>query len=239
MGSHADIPPADAILCEECGYNLNGASGRCPECGAALERSTASGRTVTDWEAAPSPVSWLHSRHAALWHPSRFAQTMMARAPRGRSFVFALLEFSITAAWLVMAAVQHLGVLSGRGVAMPPSFLEAADSWPLLLLAWLLTCAGLLGLMWVTAWLTAWEAAYRGLRLPQSAAERGLHYHSVHYTTAAMTGVLLIIALRMVHGPGLTHTVYTWVLCGYVLLAAGYVFFTYWAFMRRLLYANR
>ena len=101
--------------------------------------------------------------------------------------------------------------------------------------------------LWLTtklaAWLTHWEASYRGIRLPRQVVERGMYFHSVHYLPVAALAAATVVGYRRLlvtdrAGPGST-TAYLYVLCAEVVLAALYLFWTYWIGMRNMMYANR
>ncbi|HSI32538.1 MAG: hypothetical protein ACAI43_14670 [Phycisphaerae bacterium] len=101
--------------------------------------------------------------------------------------------------------------------------------------------------LWLTtrlaAWLTAWEAAYRGYRLPKPVVLRGLYYHAAHYLPVglialATTGGYRFAVQRQWLGYE-TASTYLIVLCAEVVVLAGYLFRTYWAGMRNMMYANR
>ena len=91
--------------------------------------------------------------------------------------------------------------------------------------------------------LTNWEATYRGLRLPVQVVRRGLAYHSAHYVPVAIVVSMttatyaFLLTPRMI-GPT-RDTLYVIVLCGEIILGAGYLFYTYWIAMRNLMFANR
>ncbi|MEA2735292.1 MAG: hypothetical protein QOE14_1743, partial [Humisphaera sp.] len=110
----------------------------------------------------------------------------------------------------------------------------------------LLSIAAYLGLhltTWAATKLTAWEAAYRGLRLPLGVVRRGMAYHAAHYLPVALLTLatigsyyVLLRSGRLSYG---TLTTYLYVLCGEVVVAAAYLFHTYWIGMRNMMYANR
>ena len=94
----------------------------------------------------------------------------------------------------------------------------------------------------VAARLTAWEAAYRGLRLPRHVVRRALHYHSAHYLPVALAAFLTVVGHQALiqKFPYIDRFAvrYLYVLCAEVILAATYLFVTYWKGMRNLMYAN-
>ena len=114
---------------------------------------------------------------------------------------------------------------------------------PLLLGVCVATFAFLLGVTRLAAALTTWEAGYRGLRLPLPVVLRGMHYHAAHYlpvglaAAATVLGYQFLLAMDWISGD--TGERYLYLLCGEIVIAAGYLFSTYWTAMRNLMYANR
>jgi hypothetical protein len=94
----------------------------------------------------------------------------------------------------------------------------------------------------IAARLTAWEAAYRGLRLPRRVVQRALHYHSAHYLPVALLAFATVVGHQVLiqKYPNIDRYAvrYLYVLCAEVILAAAYLFITYWKGMRNLMYAN-
>ena len=91
--------------------------------------------------------------------------------------------------------------------------------------------------------LTAWEAAYRGLRLPRPVVERALQYHSAHYLPVALFTFITIAGYQYLiqYRPSIAFDYpmhYLYLLCAEVILAAGYLFITYWTGMKNLMFAN-
>ena len=80
--------------------------------------------------------------------------------------------------------------------------------------------------------------------MPLPVVLRGMYYHSVHYVPCALIGVITVygyqflLARRMISF-GTSAERYLYVLCAEVILAAAYLFNTYWIGMRNMMYANR
>jgi hypothetical protein len=115
------------------------------------------------------------------------------------------------------------------------------------LLGWLLmSAATFIALIWGThlaAWLTQLEARYRGFRLPTPVVSRALAFHSACYLpvgiVAAATTLAYQFALRLYPFYWSIHLdMYLYVLSAEVVLGAMYLFATYWAAMRNIMYAN-
>jgi hypothetical protein len=70
-----------------------------------------------------------------------------------------------------------------------------------------------------------------------------MHYHAAHYLPVAAVALATVVAyaaLVAADPNNLRHaTRYLWVLAAEVIVAAGYLFNTYWIGMRNIMYANR
>ena len=104
------------------------------------------------------------------------------------------------------------------------------------------TFATFIAVSWIAVRLTTWEAAYRGLRLPRDVVTRAMHYHAAHYLPVALITLATILGyqlLRQINPMIELHgNWYLYILCAEVILAAAYLFFSYWAGMKNLMFAN-
>ena len=127
--------------------------------------------------------------------------------------------------------------LYGTGAlrSLPDSLL-----WLLLVL---LTYFALRGTTEIAARLTHWEATYRGLRLPLNVVRRGLYYHAAHYLPVGLVAAVTVWGYMFLVTTHFLSTIsgvyYLYTLCAEVILAAGYLFKTYWIGMKNMMYANR
>ena len=248
MQSGATIPAETDLLCEGCGYVLTGlpegVEARCPECGRPVHQSSPALRTPPAWERAEgapagAQLAALASTTAAvLFRPTHFYRTLATRDATRRPLRFAEVQWAATSLLLGWAAFLHATwFVFGYTVRSP-----------------LKIAAGVLGLAAATglflflttklaAWLTHWEASYRGIRLPRSVVERGMYYHAAHYVPVALVAAITVVTFRVLldRGPtgAVSTTTYLYVLCAEVVLAAFYLFRTYWIGMRNMMYANR
>ena len=91
--------------------------------------------------------------------------------------------------------------------------------------------------------LTAWEANYRGIRLPLPVVTRGMYYHAAHYLPVALCAAATVLSFAVLLYNRLIDyqmlTPYLYVICAEVIIAAAYLFKTYWIGMRNMMYANR
>lgn len=253
----AFVPADSSILCHHCGYTLDGlpAEGNCPECGVPVaESTTREGRELPAWE-APTPAEpaseprqtpdagpltrFLATTLAVTFHPGRFYRTLATRQPSGRALNFARAHWVLSAILMGLALSVHIE-WNQRYLVMRTPVVRFWWFWPPAALA------VYLALSWTThlaTRLTAWEAAYRGYRLPRDVVLRGLYYHAAHYlpvgllVAATTAGNLLLLRWHLLSPT--TSARYLLVLCVEVFLAAGYLFKTYWAGMRGMMYANR
>lgn len=245
-GQSRHIPLETDRLCEECGYLLTGLppGSRCPECGADADASISGAtRHPTEWDAHPSFRTWMRTRSQVWAHPGRFARHMTTRTAANRSRWFAIIQWALATVWFSTAVTLHLNWLErwpriAQGV---PTFLVPVYvAIRLLLPLWIFLAMVIVHRLAV--WLTAWEAAYRGLRLPRIAVRRAMHYHAAHYEPVGIVATLLIGAFQwaLQHKmlPPSGDLIYISSLSGLVLVAAVYLFCSYWAMMRKLLYAN-
>jgi hypothetical protein len=242
----APVPPAETdILCEKCGYTLNGLpeSGNCPECGQPIIASTIEDkRQVPRWEHTASPTvrDFLATTMAILFRPTKFFRSLTTRgeiAPAQRfaiwhwlivSVLFGTCAYVHTNWYLLFSSLSRLGLITR-------------------VLMWLgLVGATLFAFVLVTslaAKLTNWEATYRGLRMPLTPVMRGMYYHAAHYLPVGLVALATILGFTQLynHGflPATSATTYLYVLCGEVVLGAIYLFQTYWIAMRNMMYANR
>ena len=240
MPGVATIPAETDLLCETCGYVLSGlpdgADARCPECGKPVADSDPDLRTPAAWEERHSFSSLLATSVHVLFRPTHFYRTLATRRPTAAARQFAAVHWWVAALLFAVAADTHLrSFIASRKLRFPYNLLEVAafTAFAYVFLAVTTRLAG---------WLTHWEASYRGYRLPRPVVERGMYYHAVHYLPVALVTALTVTgyALAFSRGfAGVTSTVtYLYVLSGEVVLAAVYLFWTYWIGMRNMMFAN-
>lgn len=241
------IPQEDMILCEGCGYILQGLpdGARCPECGRPASDSTDPLlRRLPAWEQHPSPATFLTTSAKVLFMPTDFYRHLITRRPSRLSQVFAWIWLALCSGLFAVAGAGHAAWLEAKPLSWgtPPLWLIGIYVTAKFLAVPLLFFA-ILATMRIAGRLTAWEAAYRGLRLPIHVVQRGLDYHTVHMLPVAFVAMATVSGYHLLLGTGkLTRvwdTTYLWLLCGEVVVCAVYLFVTYWAAMRGMLYANR
>lgn len=236
------VPAETDVLCEACGYTLNGLpdGANCPECGTPAERSLAlDARTLPAWEREDGSTTsrFLATSAAVLFKPGLFYRTLLTRADAMSAGRFARVYYASCA--LIFAAVGYLHL-----DWMFQTLLN--EPRPAVWWAGVFFVAAYLfmdGIARLATRLTAVEATYWGFRLPRGVVLRGLYYHAAHYLPVALATLFTVggyqILLRLKFVSPATGTAYLYVLCGQVVLSAGYLFQTYWIGMRKMMYANR
>lgn len=236
-------PATSDILCEGCGYTLNGLpeDSRCPECGKPIVESIGSGRRLTAWDRKRSLGAFLNTSASAILRPTRFYRALVTRASLESAKSFAAIYWAASSILFTVAAVAHaqwyLGLLGGGG--------RNRLHWALALapMVFVVTLAMLNLTTRLAARLTTWEASYRGYRLPIEVVLRGMYYHAAHYLPVAAVACATVLGFIAALDRGLLGpqhlTTYLYVLSAEVVLAAGYLFSTYWTGMRNMMYANQ
>ncbi|MDQ3440913.1 MAG: hypothetical protein M3478_11250 [Planctomycetota bacterium] len=236
------IPAENDLLCEACGYTLNGLpeDSNCPECGKPIAESARVHRTRPLWEREHAGFlrRFFSTTLDVLFRPTRFYRTLATRGSVRDARTFAMLHMLVTALLVSRAIVGH-----SRWVSWAFSG-TAATLWRAFVgLSMPLTFAALMLITLLAARLTAWEAAYRGLRMPRDVVLRGLYYHAAHYVPVAAIACMTVVGYRYMVDREITTLVtlptYLYVLSGEVILGALYLFWTYWIGMRNMMYANR
>lgn len=239
MSRAATIPAETDLLCERCGYVLTGLSdqGRCPECGTPIAESTTKNpRRPPAWErnlSAGVVRGFTVTTAAIIFAPAQFFRTMTARAPVDWAIGFALIHWSISSMLMGYALWEHLEWVQSTGGPRVDVWLHPVLLVIVILLSLMITTR-------IATRLTSMEASYRGIRLPLTVVRRAMHYHAAHYLPVAIAALAIILSgQHLMHRVILAPTVYLYILCGYVIVAAIYLFQTYWIGMRNVMYANR
>jgi hypothetical protein len=243
------VPDETSVLCEGCGYTLDGLppTGQCPECGLPIAASTgADQRVLPAWE-DPAVVAntgavprFLRTTAEVVFRAGRFYRTLATRRDNRAALNFARAHWALSA--ILLAGALSIHARWYQMYLLGPRF--PGGPWALFACAVPLTYLFLWGTTRIAARLTAWEAAYRGLRLPLAVVLRGMYYHAAHYLPVAIVAFATVVThWYLVKWKPLTFqlqaTRYLLILCLEVFIAAGYLFKTYWTGMKNTMYANR
>jgi hypothetical protein len=244
-----NAPAETDILCENCGYILNGLpeSGNCPECGTPIDVSIAERfRSPPVWERRSPRVGvikrFMVTSAQLIFQPRKFFRTTTSRGDVGAAKQFANIHYLLAGILLGAAMWMHWNMIFDRML----SYYPRPPAWESPVLAVLLpaaTYAAIVLTVRLATRLTVWEAAYRGFRLPHQVVIRALYYHAAHCLPVALLVLGTVVGYDLLLSLGVfareSVTIYLYVLCGEVLVLAGYLFNTYWIAMRNLMYANR
>lgn len=219
---------------------------RCPECGKPAAESAATLRQSPAWEASDRGRLRAFWRTTAdcIFRPTRFFRSLSVRPANAASRRFARIHWLAAAVLFGTAGWFHANGFGGLGISFNSATADTVVSW----LAWpvliIVTYLFLFGLNSLAARLTTFEATHRGLRLPRPVVLRAMHYHAAHYLPVGLLAAASVIGFRILLATapswaGRHEIIYLYVICGEVVVAAVYLFKTYWIAMRNLMYANR
>ncbi|HEY2587004.1 MAG TPA: hypothetical protein VGI81_14760 [Tepidisphaeraceae bacterium] len=246
--SHAaaiHVPAETDWLCEGCGYVLNGLppGGNCPECGKPTGESSPELRQLPAWERPEAgwwPMRFIATSAAVIFRPTRFYRSFATRGSRAQSIRFARIHWILSAMLFGIAGWIHADWFLDLG---PTLKLWAQVPWYAIILLALVAYGFLVFITRIAARLTSFEATMRGLRLPVDVVRRGMDYHAAHYLPVALLTLGTVLGYRIVLGHSVRlmtwGPMYLYTLCGLVIVAAAYLFKTYWIGMRNMMYASR
>lgn len=245
----ANVPRPHELLCEFCGYGLDGlpSSALCPECGKPVAASTlAPQRHLSAWETPgmPLPLRFLRTTAAVLGHPSGFFRQTASRGDPKRSLNFARAHYFVSGYFFALAATMHylffLNAAFGHRLDLSETVFAGLAGASLLCPVAFVTITGIRAL---AAFLSALESKYHGLRLPLPVVQRALHFHAAHLLPVAIITAALTttyrVGTRVDLIPRTAEIPYLYLLSAWIVLAAGYLFWTYWMAMKAIMYANR
>lgn len=241
-------PPAESdLLCEFCGYILNGLEarqGNCPECGTAVAGSIEPGhRSESPVETEWSRRSFWTTTRLVLLHKRRFFRETRTRADHPNVARFGRVHRRISGILFGVAGALHTAWMAEtRGLLTHWTFPAVAA---FVGVAIGLAIGAMVLLTQVTrlaAWLTTKEGAFWGMRLPTPVVTRALNFHAANYLPVAVLAVLLTggyrVALALQWTDATSGVIYLVCLCVLVVVSALWLFESYVIAMRRIRLAN-
>jgi hypothetical protein len=236
----APLPPAEHdLLCEFCGYTLNGLpeQSNCPECGMPIAASIGSKRHPPLWE--QRRWSFIATTLQIIFRPTQFFSSTTARGNLRRAATFGHMHWILASILFGIAGSTHASLFYMSGLWTAKLFSRLSGAALLAIVSY----AGLWATTWLAVRLTAWEAAYRGLRLPLPVVTRSMYYHAAHYLPVGLAAVATVVTYAILYERRMldvqTLTPYLYAICAEIIVAAAYLFKTYWIGMRNMMYANR
>src|SRR5437870_8250093 len=95
------VPEESALLCEKCGYIINGIAtdSLCPECATPIAQSLPTLRQPPIWETeiGSSTARFWRTSVQVIFSPARFYRSITARGERNKSAAFATGHIQLTA----------------------------------------------------------------------------------------------------------------------------------------------
>ncbi len=241
-------PPAETdLLCEHCGYILNGLQreqGNCPECGQPTIDSIQPGHRV----ASPIEIEWSRKAFWAttsriLLQKRRFFRETTSRGDHPNVVRFGRVQRLISGTAFGIAGAVH-----GAWVAETQLWVSHWTLVPLSILAVVTVVLAALAVLMLdlvtrlATWLTSKEGAFWGMRLPGHVVTRAMSFHAANYLPAAALALLVTggyrIALMLGWMDASSGVKYLVTLSVLVVVSAFWLFESYVIAMRRIRLAN-
>lgn len=243
------IPPAESdVLCESCGYILNGLDPSlqpvCPECGTSVAESLdPARRRPAPIEEGWSARTFWQTTWRAIVGKRRFYSTLLTRTDTPAAIRFGRVHRFAAAAAFGVAATFHLAWFAEMlGLVNRWSWIDGL--W-IVLAGVVLIAASLPLLYYVTrlaSFLTTAESRFWGLRLPGRVVHRAMNFHAANYLPVAAAALIVTVGYRLLLATGIvsfaTGVAYLVTLSVLIVLSAVWLFESYVVAMRRIRLAN-
>lgn len=247
-----NTPAEGDLLCESCGYILNGLDasardGHCPECGEPLATSVdPSLRRPAPIETAWTAANFWRTTFSVLLRKRKFFRETLTRTgetPSVRRFGF--VHRAIAGSLFGLAAGAHLAYTAdAQNWTTQPRWstrdFVLIGGFTLVLVA--LSIALLHGVTRLAVWMTEKESRWWGMRLPRAVLVRAMDFHAANYLPVGIMAIVITGGFRLLVESGVLTlgdaVPYLVLLSAAVVVGAFWLFESFVIAMRRIRYAN-
>lgn len=249
--SRQTSPTESDLLCESCGYILNGLDarpdGNCPECGEPLATSlNPLARKPAPIEEHWSPRSFWKTTASVLFRKRRFFRETLARTGDTPSVHrFGTLHRIAAGALFGLAAGAHLAYMGDAMLWTTQPRWTLSDFLIISAATLVLVALSILLLHQVTRlaiWMTEKESKWWGMRLPRTMLVRAMNFHAANYLPVGVLAVAITCGFRVLVESGVLTlgdaVPYLVLLSIAVVVSAIWLFESFVIAMRRIRLAN-
>ena len=247
--SRQPAPAEGDLLCESCGYLLNGlealSDAHCPECGEPLSTSLDPlARKPSPIEVTWTPATFWMTTGSVLFRKRKFFRETKARAGDAATVGrFGSLHRIFAAALFGIAAAIHLAFTAENRLWLVRWELVHVAGIAAAACAFSAIAYGLLRFVtWSAERMTAVESKFWGMRLSPAMLRRAMNFHAANYLPVGLLAVAVTGGYRLAIGTELITA--QWGVAYLVTLSAAVVAGALWLFesfviaMRRIRLAN-
>lgn len=204
--SRQPSPAEGDLLCESCGYLLNGLEARpdahCPECGEPLATSLdPAARKPAPIELGWTRQSFWRTTASVLFRKRKFFRETLARTgntpPVHR---FGRVHRVISGALFGLAAGAHLAYMADSYLWTTQPRWSLVDFLVLGVATFVLAVVSIVLLYQVTKlaiWMTEKESKWWGMRLPRAMLVRAMNFHAANYLPVGLVAVVITVGFRI------------------------------------------